>query len=943
MTQKKEATINIKKTVNLPKTSFPMRANLAQNEPQSLKRWAKSNLYETLLEKHKNSPKFNFHDGPPYANGDIHIGHLLNKVLKDIVVRSQFASGHHCEYIPGWDCHGLPIEHKVLQELTAKDQLKKITQLPLENQKLAIRNECAKYAKKHIKQQSQQMQSLLTLANYKQPYLTMNKTYEKNVLNVFSKLVEQGIVYRKLKPVHWSIANQTALADAELEYYDKIDTSVYVEFEITNTKNIANLSNIPITQPIHLLIWTTTPWTLPANLAVAIEQTFDYSLVQTESNYLIVATNLIESISNQTKKTLTPILSIKGSELINLTYNHPFLNKTGSIINAEFVNLEDGTGLVHIAPGHGTDDYLAGQEHNLDTYCPVKADGTYDDTVPEWLRGLSIWKANPLIVEHLKTNKKLFFDYSFSHSYPHDWRSKTPVIFRSTQQWFIDVDKPLKTDQQSLRDLAIKNIDNDIEFVPKWGQNRLKGMLQSRPDWCISRQRSWGLPIPAFIDANETILLTPQSVNTIGQVFEQEGSDAWYKKSAQELLNNYTIKADTQAPKDFDVSTATKMFDIFDVWFESGSSWHAVLEERQQCFPADLYLEGSDQHRGWFHLSLLPALGIHQKSPYKQLLTHGFIVDKNGKKMSKSLGNTINVQDLLKQYGAEVTRWWVSSLAYESDIKVDLSFFDVASESYRKIRNTIRFLLSNLYDFSQPKNLDDLTKQCQNIPKNSLESLLLDNLCILQQDVNHAYKTYQFKKAHQLIYDFCNDTLSSFYCSIVKDTLYCDAPDSPKRKQIQICLWAIVEILTRLLSPILPHTAEEAYHALYNNNNLSLLLAENITLNISTDKNFWTPLIECRNQALKILEEAKNNGIENTLDAELILPNKFTSYDNETLNIADFFGVSRISFHSNDTISIKNLKDQPRCERSWKRDKTVKQRANGLFLSDRDANVLNLT
>ncbi len=451
MTQKHLKDINIRKTINLPSTSFSMRANLAQNEPQSLKRWKKNNLYSLIQDHTKTKDPFVFHDGPPYANGDIHLGHLLNKVLKDFVVRSQLIMNKRCDYIPGWDCHGLPIEHKVMTELTKSKKIQKIASLTPDQQKIAIRNECMAYAKKYIKIQSNQMKSLLTLADYDRPYLTMQKFYEKDVLNCFSSMVEEGIVYRKLKPVHWSIANQTALAEAELEYFDKKDTSIYVGFESTNSTELSKLFNfqLPQNKSIKFMIWTTTPWTLPANLAIAIDPLFSYSLIEINSNFFIVATELISTISKLTDVTISEKGSIKGDVLLKQPYRHPFCNRKGTCISANFVNLDDGTGIVHLAPGHGTDDYLACLEHNIEIYCPVQADGTYDSTVPDWIKGDHIWKANSKIIDSLTTSNHLFYKQDFTHSYPHDWRSKTPVIFRSTEQWFIAVDKPLKSTQKN--------------------------------------------------------------------------------------------------------------------------------------------------------------------------------------------------------------------------------------------------------------------------------------------------------------------------------------------------------------------------------------------------------------------------------------------------------------------------------------------------------------
>ncbi len=932
-----------KQTLNLPNTAFPMKANLGQNEPESLKRWHKQNLYFRLVEKNKGNKPFTLHDGPPYANGSIHVGHLLNKVLKDCVVRSQLLLGKDTQFIPGWDCHGLPIEHKVMTELLAKQQ-DKLNGLEENKRRMIIRSECKKYVEKFMALQSQQMQRLLTLGDYDNPYLTMAPEFEEKVLEVFADMVKEGIVYRQLKPVHWSIENQTALAEAELEYYDREDSSVYVYFESENKDTIYKVFNqTPHPETPRFLIWTTTPWTLPANLSITVHNDYTYALVQIETLVAIVAKERIGNIEKTLGKTITILGETQGKNLVGQLYRHSFCDRSGKITAADYVTLEDGTGLVHTAPGHGVEDYQTGLREGLDIYCPVTANGTYDDTVPEWLIGKHIWKANALVIEHLQNSGHLALHQRFMHSYPHDWRSKTPVIFRSTEQWFVGVDKPLVSTQKSLRELALTAIESQIEFIPDWGKNRLKGMMDSRPDWCLSRQRAWGLPIPAFRMTDGSIFLTENSVRAVAKIMGEKGSDIWFTLSPSEILSYYDPKTDIKAPQNLDIPTLEKMYDIFDVWFESGSSWNAVLRKRGLGFPADLYLEGSDQHRGWFHLSLLASLGATQMAPFKRVLTHGFIVDKDGRKMSKSVGNTINVEDLLKTHGAEITRWWVSSLAFENDIKVDISYFDKAGESYRKVRNTLKFLLSTLSDFKIPEYSEaTLSHLTTTVSPLSIDGFVLGQCAQLITNVSEAFEGCKFKTAHSLLYDFCNDTLSAVYCTAVKDRLYCDTPNSPARRQTQAVTWAITETLLRLLSPFLPHTTDEAYQSLTQNPEACIHLQPLIPFSFTEDTG-WATVFDCRNVSLKALEDVKSKGIENNLDAGLIVPDPQSILEKFSADLPDLFGVSRVTLRQNAIgIIVEDLRAEPRCERSWKRDTTVKQRSDGGWLSDRDAEAVGL-
>ena len=929
-----------KSTLNLPKTDFAMKANLAQAEPQTVKRWQDERLYDAVQEARADAPLFAFHDGPPYANGSIHLGHLLNKVLKDIVVRSRLMDGMRVPYVPGWDCHGLPIEHKVVTEMNEKGKLQKVLELPDDQRRMVIRRECQAYAEKFVKLQAGQMQRLLTLADYGNPYLTMKPAFEGAVIEDFADLVEQGLVYRALKPVHWSIANRTALAEAELEYEDRQDLSVYVDFEAADREAVEKAFGCELDCTPSFTIWTTTPWTLPANLAIAVHPDHRYAVAEVDGNLAIMASDLLAKVTKLAgSEQVRVVAEAEGAKLVGLSYRHPFCDRQGRVVAADYVTLEDGTGLVHTAPGHGAEDYRTGLKEGLDTYCPVRDDGTYDDSVPAWLRGKSVWDANKEVVEHLRQSGHLYHDHAFTHSYPHDWRSKTPVIFRATEQWFIGVDRPTRRDGRSLRALALDatgkgSAQGGVDFVPAWGRNRMRGMLESRPDWCISRQRAWGLPIPAFRTADGQVLLTPASVRAVAKRFREKGSDAWFTEGPAELLAHWNPAADPDAPKGVAVGALTKLYDIFDVWFESGSSWNAVLRERGLGYPADLYLEGSDQHRGWFQLSLLPALGATGVPPFKALVTHGFIVDKDGKKMSKSLGNTIEVEDLLKQAGAEVCRWWASSVPYEGDIKVDMSFFATAGEGYRKVRNTLRYLLSNLYDYAPAA---DEAAQVARIDPGSIDGWALGEFAKVQAQVLAAYRASDFRAVHVALFDFCNATLSAEWFAATKDRLYCDRADSPRRRATQRAMNAVAEGLIRMLAPVLPHTADEAWRALKGASARNVVFERHVPVAFAAAAG-WPAAFAARDAALKALEAAKAQGIENPLDAGLVLPDADGVLRPFAADLADLMGVSRVELDpAAKSVAVRDLREEPRCERSRKRDGTVRTRADGGVLSDRDA------
>ena len=964
-----------KQTLNLPQTPFPMEAKLVQNEPKRLAQWEEERLYDRMQTARAKSPKGKWvlHDGPPFANGDIHIGHLINKTLKDVLLRFKTMQGFQTPYVPGWDCHGLPIEHKIQEAI--KKEGKQLRDFSIAH----IRQRCAAYAEEFAVTQAEQFKRLGIMGEWNQPYLTMRPTYEAAALEVFAKFVEAGLVYRKLKPVPWSIANQTALADAELEYKDVTDTSVYVEFPLTAGSVVPVESSE--TDPTVLLVWTTTPWTLPANLAIALNETVDYAAVEYDvegrRRIGIVAVDLVDKVFEQAGSVNHRVVGVmKGADLVGQTYRHPFIDRTGKVVAAEYVTTTDGTGLVHTAPGHGEDDYETGLREKLDVYSPVLANGRYDDTVPAFLAGKTVWEANGLVIERLKEVGALLAEAKITHSYPHDWRSKTPIIFRATEQWFVAMDKPFalapspgtpgegrgegdleraerssavappdgqnhphpnplpeyreRGPEKSLRQRALDAVNADINFVPQWGKARLLGMLQTRPDWCISRQRAWGLPIPVFYNEKGEPLLTPESVRAVAKRFEEFGSDVWFTETPTELLSC----DQTACPIHFgDVAKLRKEQDIFDVWFESGSSWHAVLQHRSYLnYPADLYLEGSDQHRGWFQLSMLLALGATGKAPFKSVLTHGFVVKPDGTKVSKSDKEYVKAVDEINRHGADVLRLWCCSVDYQNDIPASPKALQEFGDKYRKIRNTLRFLLSNLYDF------DPRTQAVEIMPA-SLDGWIIDQLDTLIDDVTAAYDTYQLHRAFRLLHDFCSVQLSSVYGNAMKDRLYCEAPNSPLRRRCQTVMHKLSIALVKLLSPMLVFTADEAWEAIPHkpgdDSDLAsvhvALLPEKSGMAVpDVVRHDWATLMDLRERALLQLDGLKKSGgLNKATEAEV----KYLIHDGEMLkrlsaygaDLEDLIGCGYHRLEQSDgtgaaSVEVSDSREQyPACARSWKR------------------------
>jgi isoleucyl-tRNA synthetase len=765
---------NYKATLNMPQTDFPMKASLTTREPEQLAEWQQMGLYETVQKATAGRPKFILHDGPPYANGDLHVGHLLNKSLKDFIVRYKTMAGFDAPYVPGWDTHGLPIELKALKAL----DINKGAIDPVE-----LRRKCEEYARHWADVQSEQFQRLGVRGDWANPYLTLQPEFEAKEVEVFAKMALGGHIYRGLKPVYWCPHDETALAEAEIEYAEKTSFSIYVGFPVTDGKG-------KLPEGAKLVIWTTTPWTMPANLAVAVNAAVEYGLYPTSKGMLVIATALAHKVFGAIEVEAVPAkATFTGAELEGVTYEHTLFGRTSPVILGEHVTTEDGTGLVHTAPGHGHEDFQVGQAYGLPVLNPVDDKGVFTEEAGPFA-GLFYEKANPMIIEALKESGQLLGQGKIRHQYAHCWRCKNPVIYRATTQWFAKV--------SGFMGQALEALDQ-IQFVPEWGRNRLQAMIEGLSDWCISRQRSWGMPIPILLDEEtDEPLIDERVFKRVAEIFAKEGSDAWWIRPAEDFLPE-ELKNNGRKYR--------KEKDILDVWFDSGSSHVGVLETRPELrWPADLYLEGSDQHRGWFKSSLLTSVVARDgRAPYKALLTHGYTVDEKGRKMSKSLGNGIELMDAVKQYGADVLRLYVASTDYRNDVAVSHNNFKQAAETYRKIRNTLRYLLGNLYDFNPAT--DSVSKE---------QMLEIDRFALhtLQKVVDRCvagYEAYEFHVVYHAVNQYCTVDLSAFYLDVLKDRLYTSAPKSVERRSAQTALYKIADALVRLLAPILAFTSEEVY------------------------------------------------------------------------------------------------------------------------------------
>jgi isoleucyl-tRNA synthetase len=839
--------MDYKNTLNLPKTSFPMKANLSRLEPEMLVRWDRADIYGRIRHASAGRPLWILHDGPPYANGHIHMGHALNKVLKDFIVKSQAMLGQDSVYVPGWDCHGLPIEHQVDRELGLDRASVDVRQAmdPVEK-----RRRCREYAARFIDIQREEFRRLGVFGDWANPYRTMEPAYQATIAREFGRFVGRGIVYKGLKPVHWCMHCKTALAQAEVEYEEETTTSAYVKFPLKTASPA--LAAAAGGRQANLVIWTTTPWTLPANLAIAVHPEQRYRALELGGELLLVAEPLVASVSSLPGvkgRARETDLVLAGQDLVGSVAHHPWIVRDSVVIAADFVAMDQGTGLVHIAPGHGEEDYELGRRAGLRTYNPVDDDGRF---VPEVARfaGLTVWEANPKILAHLRETGMLLAQVTVTHTYPHCWRCKNPTLFRATEQWFISLD------QDGLRQKALDAIRRDVRWIPGWGEERIANMVAHRPDWTISRQRVWGVPIVAFYCVScEALLLEERLVEHVAEVMRTgEGADEWYSREAKDLL-----PPGTACPR-CGSTEFRKETDILDVWFDSGCSHAAVLETRPDLrWPAEMYLEGSDQHRGWFHSSLLEAVGTRQAPPYRSVLTHGFVVDGDGRKMSKSQGNNITPENLLPRYGAEVLRLWVAAEDYTLDIRLSDEILNRLADAYRRIRNTWRFLLGALADFDPDRDRVSYTGM------DELDRWALLRLAQLIDRVRKGYEDYQFHTVFHSIHNFCAVDLSALYLDLIKDRLYVSAPADPRRRAAQTVCFEVLTALLRLMAPILTFTAEEAWsHVPGSGRPDSVHLvtfpperAEWIDEGLAQD---WERLLDVRGEVSRALEAARQQG-----------------------------------------------------------------------------------
>jgi len=886
-----------KDTLNLPETAFPMRGNLPQREPEMLAFWEKADIYGKQRAAFADAPKFILHDGPPYANGAIHVGHALNKILKDIITKSRHLLGFNSPYIPGWDCHGLPIEQKVEQQIGKPGAKVSAAE---------FRAACRAYAASQIELQKADFIRLGVFGDWAHPYLTMQPQTEAGIVRALRDIVARGHVVRGYKPVNWCLDCRSSLAEAEVEYEDKTSESIDVRFAVREPAELARRMGSDVVPPaVDIIIWTTTPWTLPANLAVSVHPEHDYALIEGEGRWFVIAQEMMESVRERwgISAPWTVHGTVKGAALDRLVLTHPFIARDSLLINGDHVTLDAGTGCVHTAPAHGVEDFEICRQYGIEVVNPVLPDGSFSSDTP-YFAGENVFKANPKVVELLREQGRLVHHEAIRHSYPHCWRHHSPTIYRATAQWFISMDKA------GLRQTALDGLQH-VRFTPEWGRSRLTNMIADRPDWGITRQRYWGVPL-CFVQHKETGELHPDILNIMDKaaaVIEKDGIEAWFTLALEELIPTT------------DLAHYEKLNDVLDVWFDSGTTHYAVLRQRDDIgYPADLYLEGSDQHRGWFHSSLLTGCAIDGHPPYKGLLTHGFTVDESGRKMSKSLGNVVEPQKVINNLGADILRLWVSSADYSAEVSLSDNILKQRADAYRRIRNTCRFLLANLHDFDPAKHA---------VPTDEL--LALDRYAIaradaLQKTIIAAYENYEFHLIYQQLFNFCAVEMGGFYLDIIKDRQYTIATDNRARRSAQTAIWHILEAMVRWLAPILSFTAEEIWQHMPGKREESVFLSRFydglVSYDSAFDAAYWADLIRVREDVNVALENARKDGIiGGSLEAALHITAPEATYQN-LARLGDelrfLFITSAVSLEKGDALAVTVQKaDGDKCERCW--------------------------
>lgn len=903
--------MDYRSTLNLPKTDFPMKANLAKREPEILRQWEDEKIYHKITQQSKGRVKYILHDGPPYANGNIHIGTALNKILKDFIVKSKFMSGFDSRYVPGWDCHGLPVEHEVEKSLGKRKETLSLVE---------IRKQCREYANKYVNIQREEFKRLGVFGEWENPYLTMNFSYQATIVREFGKFLLNGSVYKGKKPVHWCPTCKTALAEAEVKYEDHRSSSIYVKFKMVSEAEPL-FSNVK-RKPVYVIIWTTTPWTIPANLAIAFHPDYPYVAVDIGPEIYLLAEALLEEVMGKFGiRTYEILAKFPGQKVEGLRCKHPFLERDSLLILASYVTLDTGTGCVHTAPGHGQEDYESGIQYGLEIYSPVDEDGRFTQDVP-FFAGQFVFDANEAVNRKLAEVGALLKEETIEHSYPHCWRTNDPIIFRATEQWFISMEK------KGLRKEALRSI-NEVKWVPPWGRDRIYGMIENRPDWCVSRQRAWGIPIPVFYcQACNHTLIAQEVIHHVIRLFEEKGADVWFEEEVSRLLPE-----GTRCPQ-CGGSQFTKETDILDVWFDSGVSYAAVLEPREDLqFPASLYLEGSDQHRGWFHSSLLTSVGTRGRAPYEAVLTHGFVVDGEGKKMSKSAGNVIAPGEVIQRLGADVLRLWVAAEDYKDDIKISDEILKRLADAYFRIRNTFRFLLGNLYDFDPQRDRISYS-QLQGIDRWALHRLQK-----LIAKVREAYDRFEFYVVYHTIQNFCAVDMSALYFDILKDRLYTSSAKSLARRSAQTVLYEILKSLTTLMAPILAFTTEEVWKHLppeagkVESVHLASFPEVKTEYLDETLEDHWEKIWEIRAVVTKALEEArKAKKIGLSLDAQvhLYLPEKLyrfiLPYERDLSSIFIVSSVTLTPTKDGQEVRAEVFRAEgQKCERCWSYDTSVGQ------------------